>query len=72
MEFKILNLDFFLMLQAFKHQGVVEKYEQPIRGMDVQNMLNLLQENNMQNFYPRKEWVRRIDRDWIINVSLYS
>jgi len=42
------------MLQAFKHQGVVEKYEQPIRGMDVQNMLNLLQENNMQNFYPKK------------------
>lgn len=32
-------------------------------------MIAILQENKKEEFCPKKEWVSRIERDWIIDVS---
>jgi len=38
--------------------------------MDVAHMIAILRENQKEEFYPKKEWVSRIERSWIIDVSI--
>ncbi len=33
------------------------------------NMMILLEENNMQNYYPKEDKFNKYDRDWLMNVS---
>ena len=54
---------------TFKHADVVKKSFPTVKGMDVFDLVKLIETTGHGKYLPKLEWITKWNRAWLINVS---
>lgn len=61
-----------LSYSTLKHSEVTKKDVQPVKGMDMGDLVNMLKQAGKSKYLPDESDIHKWNRGWLVNVSASS